>query len=342
MNFIYYENKKNKTVFFCWFSLVVVLTIAYYLEYLKGSRSLQYLLCFMIVLWGTYVYCWKCYREQQLGDKTIRYKVGISWLVVYAFVQLTSLSVVTFVYLFPMLCVLIVYGDLKLIDLVSVYGTIINIITVALHLISEPITKDIIVFYEIQIACIILCSVFLHFVTKLIVYSDKQLKMLADSLVVDSLTKVYNRYFLETLIVEDFRNNQNVSLAIIDIDDFKGINDTHGHMTGDDVLKQLCEDITKLCNIYKDTFVIRLGGDEFIILSFSLNKEALIKVCRLLCEKPLKVVYKEKDIHYTISIGVANTLSDSCLQYKTLYDKADKYLYEVKNKGKSSVCGWLY
>lgn len=339
MNFLYYADKKNRTVFYCWLGISIVFTVAYFIEYLKGNRSFFYVTLFAILLWSTWGYCWHYLKNSPLGDIKVRYYVGLSWLLVYAFVQITSKSLATFVYLYPMLFILIVYGDLKLVNLMGVYGFLINLVSVILSLILKPITPELITFYEIQMICVILCSLFLHFTTKLIVYSDSKLKELADSLVVDSLTKVFNRYFLETLVVDNFRNNQNVSLAIIDIDNFKGINDTYGHMVGDDVLKQLCEDMTKVSSIYKDTFVVRLGGDEFIILSFSLTKESLFRVCKSLCENPFKIVYKDKDVVYTISIGVANSLSDSCINYKSLYDKADKYLYEVKNKGKNSVCG---
>ena len=122
MNFIYYVDKKNKTVFFCWFAIAVILTITYIIEYILGNRSIEYIFMFTSILWGLFLFSWNYFKQRQLGDINIKYIISICYLLFYTFVQFTSNSLATFVYIFPMLFIMTVYADVKLIDIISIYS----------------------------------------------------------------------------------------------------------------------------------------------------------------------------------------------------------------------------
>lgn len=341
MNFIYYADKKNKIVFFCWYIISIVLSIAYIVEYLKGNRTIEYVVLFIILIWSAVLFSYFYYRKKPHGDTSVRYVIGFAYLIIYTFVQITSNSLGTFVYIFPMLFVLLVYADLKFVNILSISTVVLNIIQVIYSVFTnENITEELITYYEIQIACVVLCSLFLYMAMKIIVYNDNKLMELNNSLMIDPLTKAYNRNFLDTLTSTKFRQNQNVSIAIIDIDNFKGINDTYGHDIGDEVLQYLTKHLLESCGLLKDTFVIRIGGDEFIIFSYTLTKRALMVLCKTLCENTLTLdTEKDETINFTLSIGVASTLEDSCIKYNDLYNKADDYLYNVKRGTKHGVLG---
>ncbi|AEE14672.1 response regulator receiver modulated diguanylate cyclase [Thermodesulfobium narugense DSM 14796] len=152
----------------------------------------------------------------------------------------------------------------------------------------------------------------------------------------DFLTGLYNRRFLfdigEKLLENAKRNNLPISLAIIDIDNFKYINDTYGHLFGDFVLKTLSK-------ILKERFragdiVARLGGDEFCIIG--IMGESSYSVFDSLRQKVSSYEFKDQDVNIkiTISIGVTNKLED---KVEFMLKKADKMLYESKNLGRNVV-----
>ena len=159
---------------------------------------------------------------------------------------------------------------------------------------------------------------------------------------VDGLTKAYNkRHFMEHLEREFERFNRyggNAALVIYDIDHFKKVNDTYGHLAGDFVLQELSE-VTKGC-IRRNDFFARYGGEEFaIILPECLPDSALA-----VCEKLRKSVeahpfqFEDQLIAVTISLGIAILNEGS--EYSDLAEwiaKADHHLYEAKDGGRNQV-----
>jgi len=159
----------------------------------------------------------------------------------------------------------------------------------------------------------------------------------------DGLTDIYNhRYFQETLIKEfekSVKDNSNLSLIFIDIDNFKQYNDTYGHAEGD----RLLQNITKLINNNLDeiaTFA-RYGGEEFVILLPGINKkEAFItaeKIRKLVEEHTFSSADNTINQKITISLGVSNYPED-VKRPESLTDIADKGLYLAKKSGKNKVC----
>ena len=161
--------------------------------------------------------------------------------------------------------------------------------------------------------------------------------------VTDAQTGVYNyRYFqsqIEREIMRAQRHEKIFSLAMIDVDNFKTYNDTHGHLNGDIALRRLAEVIHK--NIRKSDILARYGGDEFIIILPELTKEqarALAeKLCRVISRTKLPVKRFAKRVNLTISLGIASYAEDGQTEDQ-LVKKADEALYQAKNSGRNTVC----
>ncbi len=156
----------------------------------------------------------------------------------------------------------------------------------------------------------------------------------------DGLTGAYNkRYFSEVLdrSIEGCRRRQRtMALILMDIDHFKRINDTYGHLAGDEVLQELSSRIKSVTR--EDEVFARFGGEEFALLvcDGDVNEAAeLAERCHALVgNAPFNTSAGPLDV--TISIGVAEY--DLVSQQSALLEKADNKLYQAKNQGRNQVC----
>jgi len=153
---------------------------------------------------------------------------------------------------------------------------------------------------------------------------------------IDNLTKLYNRSYFFNKIKEEFvrfnRYNITFSLIILDIDNFKNINDLFGHQKGDEVLLKLG---IIIINIFRDLDICaRYGGEEFIILLPHTDIYEAGNIAERLRKKVENFFCK--DLKITISMGVSNCPKSS-KKIKTLIKKADDALLESKKLGKNRV-----
>jgi diguanylate cyclase (GGDEF)-like protein len=126
-------------------------------------------------------------------------------------------------------------------------------------------------------------------------------------------------------------------LMMIDIDYFKKVNDSYGHLGGDEVLRSLSR--TLLQRFRKTDMVGRYGGEEFCVFLFSLDGEKAVEIaekCRQQAEN-LPILFEDKTIRITISIGVAEFISGRQDTLTTLISRADAALYEAKSGGRNRV-----
>ena len=154
----------------------------------------------------------------------------------------------------------------------------------------------------------------------------------------DGLTGLYNRRHFDNTVEREFlrskRYGGDLTLAIIDIDYFKKINDTYGHLCGDYVLKEVAYLIQD--NFRKTDIVFRYGGEEFvIILTETSTKGAEISLERLrgAIEK-YSFRFENQKINVTISIGAASNEPENVNQ---VIVNADKALYKAKSSGRNTV-----
>jgi diguanylate cyclase (GGDEF)-like protein len=153
---------------------------------------------------------------------------------------------------------------------------------------------------------------------------------------IDGLTKLYNRpYFLEKIKEELKRYNRyktTFSLIILDIDDFKKVNDLYGHQKGDEILRKLG---IILDGARRDLDICaRYGGEEFAIILPHTNSNEAKKIAERIRKKVED--YFQNDIKITISLGVSNC-PESSIALDELIKKADDALYESKESGKNKV-----
>lgn len=159
---------------------------------------------------------------------------------------------------------------------------------------------------------------------------------------IDGLTQIYNkRYFLESLereLSRSRRYRRDLSLIMFDIDHFKPINDTFGHLAGDAVLKQLCQVVDG--RIRREDLLCRYGGEEFAILLPEIDlfnaKLTAEKIRRLV--ETTSFTFEDTQIPVTISLGVTCAENES-IDPEAFIKLADEQLYEAKNTGRNRVCG---
>ena len=160
-------------------------------------------------------------------------------------------------------------------------------------------------------------------------------------MVSDGLTGVPNkRYLLEVLrreLSRTQRHHRPLALAIMDLDKFKLVNDTFGHLAGDAVLREFATRVKN--SIRSDELFARYGGEEFVALLPEASLEQAIGFAeriRALAEAEA-VTFNEKKIPITVSIGVAHTAGGENLTPEELIERADKKLYQAKEGGRNRV-----
>ncbi|STX55754.1 sensory box protein [Legionella beliardensis] len=151
----------------------------------------------------------------------------------------------------------------------------------------------------------------------------------------DYLTGAINRHHFYAVAAISFANhirrNLNFAIMIIDVDSFKHINDTFGHLEGDKQLKL----ISSIClsNIRQTDYLCRFGGDEFMVLLHGVdNKELIIKANSI-----LTAISNNQNIKTSVSIG-ATLIDKKDTSINDLIARADLALYRAKEKGKENVC----
>jgi len=149
----------------------------------------------------------------------------------------------------------------------------------------------------------------------------------------DPLTGIYRKNYFNSKLNELLRKKEKCAVVAIDLDDFKKINDTHGHQIGDNVLKEFTALIRD--NIRDEDIFARWGGEEFLLLLEHTNLDNALKKVESL--RKLIDEHTFKDIgHLTSSFGVS--YSEETDDIDTILLRADKALYEAKANGKKQGC----
>ena len=146
----------------------------------------------------------------------------------------------------------------------------------------------------------------------------------------DELTQINNRYGLY-----DYLNKEGAtaskSLALFDIDNFKVINDTYGHVAGDFILKRIAEVMTQMLT---DCFICRYGGEEFVIVLDTKGSYEKLETLRKAIENEV-IEYEGHKHKITITIGVAKYSKE--VSVEKWIEHADEKMYQGKNSGKNKI-----
>ncbi len=157
----------------------------------------------------------------------------------------------------------------------------------------------------------------------------------------DGLTSAYNRRFLDERMISEWpwavRHEQSCALLMVDIDHFKRVNDTWGHLAGDQVLVELVGIITQ--TIRREDLLARVGGEEFAVLCRGTTQLAAITLAERLRVKVMehRFLWNGEPVSLTLSIGVATSAEKSVGSTADLLALADQRLYEAKGAGRNRV-----
>jgi diguanylate cyclase (GGDEF)-like protein len=158
----------------------------------------------------------------------------------------------------------------------------------------------------------------------------------------DHLTGLYNRQtfdsYFELKFTQAIEQGQKLSLVMLDIDDFKKINDTYGHQVGDECLKRIAQYLQQT-NLRKDDFIARYGGEEIVIVLANTDIKSAEEISQRICEGMSQVPLKteQQTIVLTASFGLAETTFNHAHNPDQLLKLADDALYQAKALGKNQV-----
>lgn len=153
----------------------------------------------------------------------------------------------------------------------------------------------------------------------------------------DGLTDLLNRRALEYVINAQKKDDSLCAMILLDLDNFKKLNDTLGHMEGDNCL---CMVADNLKSMFRHTdYVARLGGDEFVVFMTNIiDRDSAIERAKMILEKIQRTYsYKGEEFIVTCSVGLAFTKVNSADLYRRLYLAADKVMYKSKQEGKNRL-----
>jgi len=157
----------------------------------------------------------------------------------------------------------------------------------------------------------------------------------------DPLTNTYNRGYLIPLLERELGKCQaqgsTLSVILLDIDEFKRVNDRYGHLIGDEVLRILCKRIRPILDGAHS--LCRLGGDELVIVCPQSPLDMTVQLAEMICREvaELPFVTQSGQLKITCSIGVTSTNGESLPDVDTLLGAADKLLYRAKAQGRNCV-----
>ena len=167
----------------------------------------------------------------------------------------------------------------------------------------------------------------------------QRLAQMEELALLDSMTGLANRRYLESLIrsrMEEFnRNNWNFGVLLVDIDNFKSINDRYGHDVGDQVIQMVGRTLDTSSRYFD--VIGRWGGEEFVAIIANAEEKELIEIgerMRALVE--LSMLNVPEYLFVTVSIGGAHAVSGDTVD--SLVRRADEKLYEAKKSGKNQLC----
>jgi len=164
---------------------------------------------------------------------------------------------------------------------------------------------------------------------------NEQLEKLTNMAHKDFLTKVYNRRYFFEKIVKFYEDKSSFAVSMIDIDNFKKINDKYGHNIGDKILMVLSNTLMK--NTKGSDLIARFGGEEFCVALKNIDKKQAIgffvKLRKIISDINIQVA--KESINITVSIGLS--FSDNEKNINTLLIEADEALYRAKENGRNRV-----
>jgi len=176
---------------------------------------------------------------------------------------------------------------------------------------------------------------------KIIKELENEINELEKEINLDPLTKLYNRKALQNEIdeinfhIKHEKTELKYFVIMLDIDDFKKINDTYGHIAGDKILILISKIIKSI--MQKDSKIFRYGGEEFLVIMKAKEIRDVISRCGTIIKtiRNNKIIYKGQNIRVTLSIGISQLKNSEKIE--VTIERADMGLYEAKMSGKDRL-----
>ncbi|SFV62733.1 diguanylate cyclase/phosphodiesterase (GGDEF & EAL domains) with PAS/PAC sensor(s) [hydrothermal vent metagenome] len=170
--------------------------------------------------------------------------------------------------------------------------------------------------------------------------AEKKLKNLS---LIDPLTGIHNRRYFNIEYYKKWREAQRteipLSLIVCDIDNFKKINDTFGHIVGDQVIVAFAKAISSTLKRSTD-FVARYGGEEFVVVSYDCDENSALELCKLIKSNIDQVSIpsiKSSNHHLSMSFGISTTIPNPNITAQQFLNSADQAMYRAKKTGKDKI-----
>jgi diguanylate cyclase (GGDEF)-like protein len=173
--------------------------------------------------------------------------------------------------------------------------------------------------------------------------NSRRVEQMERQAVTDELTELYNRRAFADMGAKEVgrarRYKRPLALILFDIDHFKNVNDTHGHLIGDHVLKVLTQLVTRTTRA--TDVVCRYGGEEFIVLMPEAGRDEAVAMAERLRQEisRMTVVTAGGTLSLTVSLGVSELMADENEDLERLISRADRAMYQAKAAGRNTVRG---
>lgn len=158
---------------------------------------------------------------------------------------------------------------------------------------------------------------------------------------IDFLTGIYNRRYVETTTnqwLTDAKDQpEDIVCIAFDVDNLKDINDRHGHLLGDEVIKLVAQACSRI--VRKEDLLGRFGGDEFVLIMKDITSENAYRKATKIADvvRNLQLTHDDKRISVTVSIGIADNMKRNIQSFQELFHLADQALYQAKRDGKDQI-----
>jgi diguanylate cyclase (GGDEF)-like protein len=163
---------------------------------------------------------------------------------------------------------------------------------------------------------------------------EQQAKSLQDALTKLSNRAAFDEHFADE-IVRFHQKNFDLTITVIDLDDFKRINDTYGHTAGDKTLQVIANTLTKI--VGDDAFIGRYGGEEFVLVYSGVDKVTVMNKLNIIRKKVASLPFTFKNTRVSITLSIGVSLVQEGDNAHSSFERADMALYQAKKDGKNRV-----
>ncbi|HHU49457.1 MAG TPA: GGDEF domain-containing protein [Clostridiales bacterium] len=228
----------------------------------------------------------------------------------------------------------------KFIGLISLFFLTLLLLRALNSLLNKDISLFTNNFLQIGTFILLILLMFVSGIGFLLIMYERSYELLRISSNLDPLTQIYNRrYFMnkaEAYYQRALREQKSLSFLFTDIDFFKKVNDSYGHLFGDEVLKTIAKVISE--NVRPLDLCCRFGGEEFLILLHETNNEQAVLIGNRIREIIQNLVFEEnREFKCTVSVGIYSGIPDSRKNIQHFIDNADQALYKAKESGRNRV-----